>query len=330
MTKRPSPVRNPATSTPKRRHRLLALEPRVLFDGVALHDATGVDTHADTEASQAIADRHVDVAAIAAPAETTPPREILFIDPAVPDFDTIVAGARKDVLVIRLDPAQDALEQIGAVLKQNPGAQALHLVSHGGPGFLSFRGSSISADDLDARAQTIAQWRASLAEGADLLIYGCDVAAGDAGQRFITRLAEISGADIAASRDATGGAVAGGNWSLEASVGTIEAASFFTAEGAAAYQARLSTINLSGSSNWVPVLSGVNFDPNNDTQSNAADTDLIGDATHPMLYAAYDDGGTPNSTADDTMAFRLRIDNPTSSTYFGGVALIGMDANLDG
>ncbi|HYD95539.1 MAG TPA: DUF4347 domain-containing protein, partial [Noviherbaspirillum sp.] len=330
MTKRPQTIRPTSTPLPKRRRRPLALEPRVLFDGVALHDASAAEAHSDTHEAQESFAQHVEVAALGAPDAARSAREILFVDPAVPDLEVLLAGVRDDVLVVRLDPQQDPFEQIGNALEQNPGVGAMHLVSHGGPGFLTLGGHSITIADLDARAPALSAWRASLAEGADLLIYGCDVAAGDAGQQFVARLAAITGTDVAASRDATGGAAAGGDWQLEAAVGTIEAGSVFTAEGAAAYQARLSTISLSGNSNWVPVLSGTKFDPDNDTQSNAADTDLIGDDTHPMLYAAYDDGGTPNSTADDTMAFRLRIDNPTSPTYFGGVALIGMDANLDG
>ena len=42
------------------------------------------------------------------------------------------------------------------------------------------------------------------------------------GQAFIGRLAELTGADVAASRDATGSAALGGNWNLEATTGAIE------------------------------------------------------------------------------------------------------------
>jgi VCBS repeat-containing protein len=78
------------------------------------------------------------------------------------------------------------------------------------------------------------------------------------------------------------------------------------------------------------LLQGTPFDPVNDTQSNAADTDLVGDANNPLLLGAYD------STTDE-MYFRVRIGDPTmvkvGSTYvprFTGVALIGLDANNDG
>jgi len=81
---------------------------------------------------------------------------------------------------------------------------------------------------------------------------------------------------------------------------------------------------------WVPIMIGTNFDAQGDSQAGAADTDLVGDATHASVYTSYNDNSTPSYTADDVLAFRLRIDNPTSDTYFGGVAIVGMDANADG
>jgi len=56
-----------------------------------------------------------------------------------------------------------------------------------------------------------------------LFLYGCDIAAEVEGQNFISRLAQITGADVAASQDATGSAALGGNWNLEYASGSIEA-----------------------------------------------------------------------------------------------------------
>lgn len=57
---------------------------------------------------------------------------------------------------------------------------------------------------------------------ADLLLYGCDIAAGDGGRQFIAQLARATGADVAASLDDTGTARLAGNWLLEAAAGAIE------------------------------------------------------------------------------------------------------------
>jgi len=76
---------------------------------------------------------------------------------------------------------------------------------------------------LAQRGGEIAAWSAALAANADLLIYGCDVAAGSAGEKLVGDLAALTGADVAASTDATGSALLGGNWVLEQASGPIEA-----------------------------------------------------------------------------------------------------------
>jgi hypothetical protein len=64
----------------------------------------------------------------------------------------------------------------------------------------------------------------------DILLYGCEVAATADGQRFIGALANYTGADVAASTDATGSAALGGNWQLEAATGRIEATAALTVD----------------------------------------------------------------------------------------------------
>jgi hypothetical protein len=92
---------------------------------------------------------------------------------------------------------------------------------------------------------------------------------------------------------------------------------------------RAGTVNLGGASGWTAVMFGAGKDPHGDSQAGAADTDIIGDASHGSFYTAFDDNDTV-TTADDTILFRLRIDNPTSTSNFGGVADVGLDVNGDG
>ncbi len=54
-----------------------------------------------------------------------------------------------------------------------------------------------------------------------LLIYGCNVAAGDTGAELIAKLKQLTGAEIAASTTRTGNIAQGGNWELEYQTGTI-------------------------------------------------------------------------------------------------------------
>lgn len=69
-------------------------------------------------------------------------------------------------------------------------------------------------------ADELATWGAALTANADLLIYGCDF--GDDGAA-LAMLADATGADVAASTDATCAEWRGGDWDLEARSGSIEA-----------------------------------------------------------------------------------------------------------
>ena len=80
----------------------------------------------------------------------------------------------------------------------------------------------LNAGDLDTYAASIKSWRQSLAPGANLLLYGCDVAEGSLGKSFVDQIAQLSGAAVAASTDLTGQKALGGNWNLEYDTGTIE------------------------------------------------------------------------------------------------------------
>src|SRR5690606_28436430 len=76
--------------------------------------------------------------------------------------------------------------------------------------------------------QQLAAIGAALNADGDILLYGCQVAEGDAGARFLETLANLTGADIAASIDYTGAHFLGGNWTLEAATGHIQSGLVFT------------------------------------------------------------------------------------------------------
>ena len=63
----------------------------------------------------------------------------------------------------------------------------------------------------------------ALSDDADILVYGCNFAAGEKGAEAVMLLAGLTGADVAASEDLTGAARQGGDWDLETRIGLIEA-----------------------------------------------------------------------------------------------------------
>jgi|GEM_PF-2958581 len=298
----------------------------MLFDGAGLV-AWDAGTQAPAAASQpdAPTDSHAD-----APAEAAAALQLVFISPEVANPQQIRLAFGASAEVIQLSAGRDGIDQISEALAGRHDVAAIHLISHGSADFISLPGQGLDSATLDARAAQIGAWAQALTADADILVYGCDVAGSERGVALIDRLAQITGADVGASTNDTGG-TPGADWNLEYSSGTIATRTLYSAGlgDPAAYADRLATVNLSGSAGWTTIMLGTGKDPYNDSQAGAADTDIIGDATHGSLYTAYDDNGTA-TTGDDTLVFRMRIDNPTSTSNFGGVAIVGMDANLDG
>jgi len=109
-------------------------------------------------------------------------RRILFsADAALPDLatllDDLAHSGYADKQVVVLDAETDALTQISKILAEKRGVTALHVMSHGSRGVLELAGQRIETLDLLSRADELAQWRVALAPGADVLLYGCEVAA---------------------------------------------------------------------------------------------------------------------------------------------------------
>ena len=124
------------------------------------------------------------------------------------------AGAR----VLTLDPTRDAISQISASLAGQSPVTSLRVIGHGQPGSLSLAGQTINLAMLQARSMEVAGWASHLTPDADILLYGCSVASTAGGRAFVNTLATLTGADVAASSDATG---AGGNLTLEYTAGVV-------------------------------------------------------------------------------------------------------------
>ncbi|MEX1165310.1 MAG: DUF4347 domain-containing protein, partial [Hydrogenophaga sp.] len=152
--------------------------------------------------------------------------EIIFVDAVVADVANEMSTHPGEVYV--LDAGRDGVEQIAEILNGRTGIDAVHIISHGSAGELTLGYASLNADTMAGEyADEMAVIRAALSEEADLLLYGCDVAATEAGVTFLDALAQATGADVAASNDDTGEAALGGDWVLEAtnSDGSIETVS---------------------------------------------------------------------------------------------------------
>ena len=245
--KKTAPVRtaaNPAMSA-----LAMALEPRMMFDGAVAATAVEVaDTQtADAQPTADTSSSHDNLAAT--PTGTADNRqEIVFVDGQVQDYQQLLAGIKPGTEVVVLNPTGDGLKQISDYLSGRSGIDAIHIVSHGLPGQVTLGSLTLDKAGLDARAADLAQIGQSLDADGDILFYGCDVGSGAAGQAFVNQIAQLSGADVAASNDATGSTSQGGDWTLEVTSGSIEAVIPFSASAQQAFSGKLfaGTLNFSG------------------------------------------------------------------------------------
>ncbi|WP_138500066.1 DUF4347 domain-containing protein [Nostoc sp. PA-18-2419] len=154
-------------------------------------------------------------------AQLVNPQSIAFVDLNIPDAQKILQNLTADV-IIPLSPEQDSITQITQTLSHYDNLLGVHVISHGSSGQLNLGDSLVNLQTLDSRSQDLQSWGDALAPDADILLYGCDVAAGTVGNTFVSRFGQLTGADVAASTDLTGNISQGGNWVLEYATGAIE------------------------------------------------------------------------------------------------------------
>lgn len=123
--------------------------------------------------------------------------------------------------MIVLDATRDGVQQISEALAGRQDIAAIHIVSHGAAMRLHLAASDLNTATVQSRSAELDAWQ-GLSSGADILVYSCDVAAGEQGAHFVGELARITRADVTSSTDATGSAAKGGDWVLEAATGKID------------------------------------------------------------------------------------------------------------
>ena len=290
---------------------LMQLEPRLVFDGAAVEtivtatvadDTSGVDAHSDnplplegaelndgpvtqTELdTMAGVNRDGTVQLVDAEGEAN---EVVIIDSRVPELADLLRDVGEGVDVWLLDGSTSALDQISGILAGYQNLDTLHLISHGSEGALYLGAETLSSATLAGQADTLAAWGSALSASGDILLYGCDVGAGEAGMTFMDRFAAATGADVAASDDPTGASWLGGDWELEARQGQVDAAALGNHLGA--YDGLLANVTGTAGNDTVTGTTGndtISGLGGNDTIS-ALDGDdvLYGDDGNDTLYA---------------------------------------------
>jgi hypothetical protein len=208
-------VAKAAARPPFRRKFLIeALEPRVLLSAdlpvvpppppdpipheppevTAAHATAGDLPHAFDVDTTGLADHFA--AALTPPAAQASPLEIAFVDSRIVGQEPLTMQ-RDGMMVVVLDAQSDGLEQISRILAHYDNVRAVHILAHGEEGRMFLGNTALDANAIEQGK--VADWGKALTEDGDLLLYGCDVAAGELGIEFMQRLAGATGADVAAS-----------------------------------------------------------------------------------------------------------------------------------
>ncbi len=160
--------------------------------------------------------------------------DVVLIDSQLADHDLLVrSAAQAEQIVIYDSQKESSLDVLSRmeVLAQSSEEpiQSLSILSHGAPGGFALGSDWISNQYLQQTNQTWSEVGALLSDDATIYIYGCNVAADVVqGQKLINTLADLTGADVAASVNDTGHALLGGDWQLEYTAGAVETSVLFS------------------------------------------------------------------------------------------------------
>ncbi|MES2756238.1 MAG: Ig-like domain-containing protein [Pseudomonadota bacterium] len=185
----------------------------------------------------------------ATPPATTPDtgaREIVFVDSRVKDSAQLLKDLSPTAEVIYLRAGEDGLAQIAAALGEGGNVGAVHVIAHGNAGDLWLGSSYLSAENVADRGDVLAAIGNGVNAGGDILIYACNTAQGERGASFVEDLAQLTGRDVAASSNRTGG---GGDWTLEIATGTIDSANVLSQQAMSDYQLGLATWTATNNAN---------------------------------------------------------------------------------
>ncbi|MBI3896317.1 MAG: DUF4347 domain-containing protein, partial [Acidobacteria bacterium] len=183
----------------------------------------------------------------------------VFVDAQVQNIETLLSDFGINTKVVVLNANEDGFAQVRSALKDVTNLDSIHIVSHGSVGALHLGTTTLTETNLAEHEAELTAIGSALSETGDILLYGCDIAQGEAGAQFIQKLAEFTGADVAASSDLTGTLALGGNATLEASVGEISTAPILAQEALDANGLLLTKYTSSygaSTTNWVNLTAG--------------------------------------------------------------------------
>lgn len=239
-------------------------------------------------------------------ASNTVARDIVFVDSRVQDSAVLLQKLPPGAQVIYLRAGEDGLAQMAAALGARGEVDGVHILAHGSEGQLWLGTTFLDRDTLSAQGDALAALGRGLTADGDILVYACNLASGDAGAAFVARLADLTGADVAASSNLTG---MNGDWNLEIATGSIAGRAVLDASALQQYGHSLATLTVT-----------TGLDTGADTTIGAS------------LAADTSDGGGLSlrealnwASANDTITF-----NAGMTVQLNSALVLGKNVSLDG
>ncbi|PPK99484.1 gliding motility-associated C-terminal domain-containing protein [Parapedobacter indicus] len=150
-------------------------------------------------------------------------KEVLVVDQNIADYRQFSHLVKPGVELVEIPRDVDGLAFLMQALAQYDGLNALHVVSHARAGELLLGNARITADLLKNHSGFAGVVNRAVKTGGDLLLYGCELGKGEAGDEFLEVIKGSTHVDVAASDNLTGNAAFNGDWELEIQKGDIEA-----------------------------------------------------------------------------------------------------------
>ena len=231
---------------------IVGLEPRIMFDAsiaAVTHDATTIQAEPQDAAETSAAEQAPvgDATALAGEVNTSglqaEAAHIVFIDGQVSNSEQLIASLGTNVEVHILDTESDGLEQIASILEGRQNVASIDILSHGDSGYIYLAGKAYWGNQLDSHADAISRIGSALAADGDIRFYACNTGSGEAGRIFVDTFATLSGADVAASSNATGNRT-GEDWILETVSGVVAMDGIVARADLSGYSGSLATITV--------------------------------------------------------------------------------------
>lgn len=161
------------------------------------------------------------------------PNQAVFIDRRADQPEDLLFGAAAGTITQIIEKNEEGIgvvtEELGAIADTWGEMDSVAIVAEGNKGNFWLGSQWVRSENIENYAGQLQTWGQSLSANADILLYSCFTALGATGEAFVTSIANLTGADVAASVNATGSANYGGDWQLEHEVGNIETTHPFAA-----------------------------------------------------------------------------------------------------